>query len=98
MKPLRPFFEWCDHSALGEAIRNSRVLFPAIETIHLLALTVLLGTILVLNLRLLRRALTTQPLDAVAASLAPLIQWSLATMIVSGSMLFASEALKCCEN
>jgi hypothetical protein len=98
MKPLRPFFEWCDHSAIGVAIRNSRFLFPAIESIHLLALTVLLGSILVLNLRLLRGALTRQPLAAVAGSLAPLTLWSLATMIVSGSMLFASEAMKCYEN
>src|SRR5690242_9781435 len=49
---LLPFFRWCDSTAVAETIRNSRVLFPLVESIHLLGLTVLLGTIIVLNLRL----------------------------------------------
>ena len=62
------------------------------------ALTVLLGTVLVLSLRLLHLALVRQPLAAVARSLAPLTFWSLMTMLASGSLLFTSEALKCYEN
>jgi hypothetical protein len=34
----------------------------------------------------------------VARSLAPLTFWSLAAMLVSGSLLFASEALKCYDS
>jgi hypothetical protein len=98
MKSLRPFFEWCDHTSIAQAIRDSRILFPVIESIHLLALAVLLGAILVLNLRLLKKVLTTQTLAAVAESLAPLTIGGLAVMIASGSLLFASEALKCYES
>lgn len=83
---------------MGEAIRNSRVLFPIVESIHLFALTVLLGTVIVLNLRLIGAGLRGQPLSSVARSLAPLTFWSLLTMLVSGSLLFASEALKCYQN
>jgi len=39
-----PFFQWCDDSMIGAAIRNSRVAFPIIENFQLFALTVLLGT------------------------------------------------------
>jgi hypothetical protein len=98
MKTLYPFFEWCDHTAIGQAIRDSRFLFPIIESIHLFALTVLLGTVVVLNLRLLRLALTRQSLPAVALALAPLTFRSLMTMLASGALLFVSEALKCYEN
>src|SRR5579862_173591 len=98
MLHLLPFFQWCDSTAVGQAIRDSRVLFPIIESIHLFALTVLLGTVIVLNLRLIGTGLRGQRLSSVARSLAPLTFWSLATMLVSGSLLFVSEALKCYEN
>jgi hypothetical protein len=50
---MRPFFEWCDKLAISEAIRNSKILFPVVETFHLLALTVLLGSVLLVALRLM---------------------------------------------
>jgi hypothetical protein len=95
---LLPFFQWCDGSAAGMAIRNSRFLFPIIESFHLLALTVLLGAIIVLNLRLTGVALRAQPLQSVARSLDPLAFWSLGAMLTTGALLFCSEALKCYEN
>jgi hypothetical protein len=98
MRTLLPFFTWCDSTAVGQAIRDSRFLFPIIESFHLLALTVLLGTILVLNLRLLGAGLRSQPIPLVARSLAPLTFWSLMVMLATGSLLFCSEALKCYDS
>jgi hypothetical protein len=98
METLLPLFKWCDSTAVGIAIRNSRVLFPIIESIHLLALTVLLGTILVMNLRLLGVGLRDQPISSVARSLAPLTLGGLLTMLVTGFLLFASEAMKSYES
>ena len=95
MQTLRPFFEWCDGTATGQVIRDSRFLFPIIETLHLLALTVLLGSVLVLNLRLLGAGLRTQPMPLVARSLHPLTFRSLLVMLTTGWLLFCSEALKC---
>ena len=98
MLHLLPFFQWCDSTAVGQAIRDSRVLFPIIESVHLFALTVLLGTIIVLNLRLAGFGLRTQAMPLVAGSLAPLTFWSLMTMLASGFLLFCSEALKCYDS
>src|SRR6266404_2505172 len=52
MHYLLPFFKWSDSMWMGETIRSSRLYFPIIETFHLLALTLLFGAILMLNLRL----------------------------------------------
>lgn len=95
---MRPFFEWCDHLAVANAIRDSRFVFPIIETFHLLALTVLLGTVLVLALRLMGAGLKKQPLTVVARALEPLTNWSVVVMLVSGFLMFSSEAMKCYEN
>jgi len=98
MQALLPFFQWCNDTAIGAAIRNSRVLFPIIETIHLLALTILLGTILVIDLRLMGAGLRRQSQPSVARALSPLTFWSIVTMLVTGFLLFASEAMKSYES
>jgi hypothetical protein len=92
---LLPFFKWCDSTWLGETIRGSRIYFPIIETFHLLALTILFGAVLVLNLRMCGLLMKTQPVQQVAKDLGPWAWWSLVVILVSGVMLFLSEAMKC---
>lgn len=95
MQFLLPFFRWCDSTWLGETIRGSRIYFPIIETFHLLALTILFGAVIVLNLRLCRIMMRNQPVIQVAQDLSPFALWSLVVILVSGVMLFLSEAMKC---
>ncbi len=97
-KPLLPFFEWCDATWVGSSIRASTWIFPAIETIHIFALTVLLGTIVVLDLRLLGLGLRRQPVALLAENLRGWTFTSLAVMLLSGVALFLSEAVKCFHN
>src|ERR1044071_8695733 len=92
---LLSFFQWCDSTWLGETIRGSRLYFPVIETFHLLALTLLFGAVIVLNLRLCRIIMKHQPVQQVALDLKPWAFWSLLVMLVSGALLFLSEAMKC---
>src|SRR5262252_6179899 len=95
MHYLLPFFKWCDSTWLGETIRSSRIYFPVIETFHLLALTVLFGAVIVLNLRLCRLIMKHQPVQQLAKDLSPWALWSLVVILVSGVLLFLSEAMKC---
>jgi hypothetical protein len=88
------FFTWCENSALGDAIRGSRWLFPAIESFHLLALAVIGGAVLLVNLRLLGFGIERQPPAQLWRDTRPWLLGSLAVMIVSGLMLFTSEAVK----
>ena|SRR5437867_9843301 len=92
---LLPFFRWADATWLGETIRGSRIYFPIIETFHLLALTLLFGAVIVLNLRLCRVIMKHQPIQQVAKDLSPWAFWSLVVILASGFMLFSSEAMKC---
>jgi hypothetical protein len=87
-------FEALEATPLGDGIKNSVWLFPAIEAVHLLALALLGGTILMLDLRLLGLGLTAQPASAVERDTRPWLVGALATMIVTGSLLGVSEAVK----
>jgi hypothetical protein len=95
---LFPFFQWADNTWLAETIRDSAIYFSAIQTVHLFALTVLLGAILFLNLRLYGIIMRHQPIAQVAREMAPWAFWSLMIMIASGSLLFISEAVRLWEN
>ena len=92
---LLPFFEWCEASAIGDAIRNSLWLFPAIECVHLLGLVLLGGSVLIVDLRLLNLGLRDQAVRAVGASADRLMMAGISLMLVTGIPLFLSEAIKC---
>jgi hypothetical protein len=95
---LLPFFEWCEATRLGQLVRTSVWLFPVIESIHLLGLSALGGTVLVVDLRLLGAGLTRQPIASLAAAVHPWLLASLALIMSTGFLLFMSEAVKCYHN
>jgi hypothetical protein len=95
---LLPFFQWCESTALGEAVRTSLWLFPAIEAVHLLGLCLLGGSLLVLDLRMLGWGMRMQPIAALARDTRPWLVASVAVMIATGVPLFLSEAIKCYYN
>ena len=95
---LLSFFEWCDATAMGAAVRNSLWLFPTIEAVHLLGLCVLGGSLLVVDLRLLGLGLKRQTIAELHAQLRPWLVGALAVMVATGLLLFLSEAVKCYYN
>ena len=95
---LLPFFEWCEASAVGEVIRGSLWLFPVIESFHLLALALIGGAILLVDLRLLGLGLRRQPAAELARDVEPWLRGGLAVMVATGILLFSSEAVKCYYN
>jgi hypothetical protein len=80
---------------LGDAIRSSSWLFPVIESVHLVALTVIGGTVLLLDLRMLGWTFPNQPVSRIARDAQPWLTGSLLVMVPTGILLFLSESKKC---
>ena len=95
MTSLFPLFQSVELSAIGQAIKTSPWAFAVIESVHLLALAVIGGAVLIVDLRLLGLGLRRQGIAAVARDAQPILVGSLLVMILTGSALFASEAVKC---
>lgn len=95
---LYPFFDWHTTSWLGTSISDSIWLFPFVETIHILAMAIMFGGMLVLNLRLMGMGMTRQPLPVLAKTLTPFINWGILIMVLSGYAMFSSGALKYFSN
>jgi hypothetical protein len=93
-----PFFEWCGATWLGTTVRDTVWAFPLIETFHLLALAVLLGTVLIINLRVFGLGTRYSSNSQMVRDLEPWMLISLAVLIVSGIPMFLSEPMKCYES
>ena len=92
---LLPVFEWCEATWVGEAIRQSKWLFPGIESVHLLALVVIAAAVLVVDMRLFGVGLQDQPVARIGRDAHPWFVASLIVMLVTGVLLFLSESIKC---
>ena len=92
---LLPLFQWFESMQVAEAIRASTWAFALLEVFHLFGLTILLGTLAVVNLRLFGVGLKAPHIRDLAADA---WRWTVIGGVVtisSGFLLFASEAMKC---
>jgi hypothetical protein len=92
---MLPIFQWIANAPCFAVMRDSKWAFPIVEMAHLLALAILGGTVLLVNLGLLGIRLRRGESQSFAKELWPLFIGSLTTMIVSGVVLVSAEAIKC---
>jgi len=65
--------------------------FPVIETLHVLGFTLLVGTVVILDLRLLGWRLHKQPVSRVARDLSPWIWTGIIVQLITGPYLFSGD-------
>jgi uncharacterized protein DUF6644 len=88
------FVEWVASSALSKAISTSTWAFAVIESVHLLALAVIGGAVLIVDLKLLGFGIRTLGLEEIARDAQRWFLGSWLVMIVTGLLLFWSEPQK----
>jgi tryptophan-rich sensory protein len=98
MSQLQDFVAAIEGSAIADSIRENDVLFPLIESIHVIAISLVVGSILVLDLRLLGVASLQRPVNRLANSILPVTWGAFAVAAVSGLLLFISNASKYLAN
>jgi len=91
---LYDVFQAIEKTPLGATLRESLWLFPVIEAVHLLALAIFGGALLILDLRLLGLGLNTFTTSSIERSARPWQIGSVVTLIVTGVLLGVSEAVK----
>ena len=94
MSPLQ-WFVALAHSPLGHLMQTSKWGFALVETVHLIALAVLGGSVLLVDLRLLGIALKRESAPDISRDLSRLLLASLVLMILSGVAMLSEEAQKC---
>jgi hypothetical protein len=98
MHQLQEFIAYFEDSGLADNIRENDLLFPLIESVHVLAISLVVGSIFVVDLRLLGLASIRRPVGRVIDGILPLTWSAFAVAVASGSLLFISNATKYLAN
>ena len=94
MTLVRSFLEWLSNTGTIVYIRDSSFGMPAVQSVHLVGLTVLLAAILVLNLRLAGITMMDWSLPAVERELRPWAWTGTALVLASGVLMFLGNPSK----
>ena len=89
---------WLESTSVGSTIAQSAWLFPAIESIHMFGIVTVVGATSILDLRLMGVSLRN---DSVSSVVGGTLRWALygfVLMLVTGVLMFVSEATKCYTN
>src|SRR5262249_29534794 len=84
--------EWLEHCGLSDAMDNWPYMFTAVEMFHYFSFFLVIGTSVLIDLRLLGVAGRRTSMAAFAQQLLPWTWAALSIVIVSGFMMFAPQA------
>jgi hypothetical protein len=79
-------------TSFATAIRENASLFPWIESVHVLAVTIVIGTVGIIELRLIGLTSLNRPVSRVLRDTLPCTWAAFAVAVISGFLLFASNA------
>ena len=85
------FLDAIFNSGVSSAIRNSLYDFPLLEAVHVIALTLVFGTIMIVDLRLLGVAGTDRHYGRVSADLLKWTWVAFALAVLTGSLMFTAN-------
>jgi Family of unknown function (DUF6644) len=94
MRPFAELISYLENSSIADNIRENDLLFPLIESVHVLAICLVVGSILVVDLRLLGLASTGRPVSRITRAILPLTWCAFVIAIASGGLMFISNASK----
>ena len=95
---LHPLFDWYGRTALAHTMSDSSALIAIAQIIHLIGMTMLIGSIMMVDLTLLGYGIKRHPVAGVAQELRPYTLTGLAIMFATGPLNLASEAQRCYDS
>jgi hypothetical protein len=95
---LDNFLQAVQDTAIATAIREGETLFPWIECVHVLALTLVIGSIAVVDLRLIGVASRDRGVAQTTAGMLPVTWTAFVFAVISGGLLFSSNATTYAHN
>ena len=92
MQSLTQLMEWLQATSLAVFIHQTKWAFTTIEVIHLIAISMVIGSIAIVDLRLLGLASTRRPFTELSREILPYTWTAFVLAAVTGSLLFISQA------
>lgn len=90
---IMDFLQWLNDTPMAETIRDSVWIFPALETVHVIAIVLVVGSIMRLDLRLTGLVWRNRPVTEVSDEMLPYTWIGFVVATVFGLLLFASKPI-----
>ena len=95
---LLRFVEWLGNTSWSIELHESRYVFLLVLMVHVLTISVFVGTAAMIDLRLMGKTMIRVPVSQVIARLLPWSELGFAVMVVTGTLLFYAAPLNRYEN
>ena len=92
LQSLTALAEWLQATSLAVFIHNTPWVFTTIEVVHVFAISLVIGTIAIVDLRLLGFASTRRPVAELAGQVLPFTWIAFVLAAAAGLLLFISRA------
>lgn len=89
---IAAILKWLESTSLANEIREGLYLFPFLESIHVVGLALVFGTIVVIDLRLLGLASSNRTFNRVASDVLKWTWTGFVTTVITGSLMFITNA------
>jgi hypothetical protein len=87
------FFRWLVNSPWSHAMNSAEWVFPAVQSLHFIGFAMSIGTIAIVDLRLLGFGSRRLGPAELAADLAPWTTAGIAVMLTTGPLMFSTDAV-----
>ncbi|MBM3818544.1 MAG: hypothetical protein FJW14_05930 [Acidimicrobiia bacterium] len=91
MRGVSRFADWLAQTPLSTAIQVNEWVIPTIQSIHIVAIGVVLGSVLMVTLRILGLAARDQTLAETNARFGPWLTGALIVLLVTGILMIVGE-------
>ena len=95
---LDQFCAWLEQTPLSQTIQTTAWIVPTVQTVHILAIAAVMGSVLMIDLRLLGILAREQSLARVSERFRPFIWWTLPILLATGMLMIIGEPVRSLEN
>jgi hypothetical protein len=95
---LQSLLQWLQTTSFATTVREDKFLFPSIEGMHVLASAFVVGSVAVVDLRLLGINAFQPSIRLLMKQVLPLTWTAFACAVLSGAALFSSDAVEYSRN
>lgn len=89
---LKPLWQALEASSVGAFVAGNEWAFPTIESVHVISVVTVVGSIAVLDLRLLGATSRDHAVTAISRDTLPFVWGAFGLAAITGSLLFVSKA------
>lgn len=91
---MRQFADWLAGTSASQFIQENLWVVPAIQTVHILAVAMVMGSVLMVELRILGYAARSQSLHQTVRRYVPWVWAALAILLATGVVMIVGEPVR----